>query len=108
MTTKGHNYFWIPERLNILREVFLIATSLEDAAVKMRDRGILCTSGSISTIANKPENRFSRPNMIQGRGRKSKNVATIFREKSRKIPTKKQIENLIELVKEAHSAKAKI
>jgi hypothetical protein len=76
-STKGHNYFWIPERLNILKEVLLTATSLEDAAVKMRNHGIVCNRDTISTIANKPENRFLRPNMNKkGAGRKPKNDTT--------------------------------
>jgi hypothetical protein len=37
-----------------------------------------------------------------------KAVATIHRKKPRKMPTKKDIENLIELIKEAHNAKAEI
>jgi hypothetical protein len=73
-STKGHNYFWIPERKDILRKIFLTATSLEDAAVKMRNRGIQCNASTISTIANKPENRFLRPLMNKkGAGRKPKN-----------------------------------
>jgi hypothetical protein len=74
-STKDKPYFWNPERLNILREVFLTATSLEDAAVKIRAKGIPCTATSISTIANKPENRFIRPLMNKkGAGRKSRYV----------------------------------
>jgi len=74
-STKDKPYFWTPERNDILREVFLTATSLEDAAVKMRAKGIPCTATSISTIANKPENRFARPLMnAKGAGRKPSNA----------------------------------
>jgi hypothetical protein len=71
---KGKNYFWKPERLNTLKEILLTATSWEDAAVKMRDLGIVCNKTTISTIANKKGNRFLRPNINKrGAGRKPKN-----------------------------------
>jgi hypothetical protein len=68
---KGTNYIWKPERLNTLKEILLTATSWEDAAVKMRDLGIVCNKTTISTIANKKEYRFLRPNINKrGAGRK--------------------------------------
>jgi hypothetical protein len=71
---KGKNYFWKPNRLNVLKEILLTATSWEDAAVKMRDLGIVCNKTTISTIANKKGNRFNRPNINKrGAGRKPKN-----------------------------------
>jgi hypothetical protein len=66
---KGTNYFWIGYPFDTLKEVLLTATSMEGAAVEMRNRGIVCNKSTISTIASKY--KLPRPNINKrGAGRK--------------------------------------
>jgi hypothetical protein len=67
MPKKSGNYYWIDERLKILREAVYESSSWGDVEHICRCRGIKSTLASMITIASRY--KFEHPHIIRG-GRK--------------------------------------
>jgi len=69
------NKFWTEDRLEIVREVYLLPHVTEHiiAVKELRKRGIIVTLAAVSALSNKKENKINRPYIIKGtpsRGKK--------------------------------------